>query len=391
MADPVIDTVDRSTVGFRPRLLITGSMRCNSQASYCHGSGRGVTLEGVRERVLGPTFQPIMEDAMAKNTKRKERHQRKRHQRKRDLVRAKSVSPYRKIGKSGELVACYVNDNWQSKGFAAFYVLRHASQHGIVMGAFLVDLWCAGLKDAWGRLDITMEEFNEGVLKSEMADQVDLVRVDLGIVRRIVAGGLRFAQQNGFRLPPRYQRWTALLGDIGDWESADLEDFGVDGKLRWVGPMTDLKARLIACSADDFLSREDVDYVVGDDDFTLVDEDDIAVAEAADELNDRWLSAVRKWCFANSIKPHPRMAEALDIMLESILQAPDAEEIEDTPDAVDMDGVSGNLDRSMGILDPKDADELIAALAQLADFSEQFNSPDEMFAAIGMDELDDGA
>ncbi|MBN2560709.1 MAG: hypothetical protein JXQ75_07255 [Phycisphaerae bacterium] len=333
---------------------------------------------------------------MSRNAKSKERRQRRRQERQRNLTRAKSGSPYRKIGQSGELVACYVNDNWRSDGYAVFYVLRRAPRFGIVMGAFFVDLWCAGLKDAWGRLDMTMEEFNDRVLSGPMADQVDLVRVNADVARRIVAGGIRFAQQNGFRLPPRYQRWTALLGDAGDVESADLSDFGVDGKLRWVGPMTDLKARLVGCSVDEFLSREDVEYIVGDEDFTMLDDSDVAVGDAADALRDRWLNAVRQWCFASGMQPHPALSEALDIVIESILHIPEGPETDDEPDDLDAelseadyDVVTGNVDRFMDVLGSEKARELEGAFAQVISFNQQFRSSDELFAALAVDELGD--
>ena len=47
---------------------------------------------------------------MAKN--RKERQRQKRKQKQRSLQRARSVSVYRQIGTRGEVVACYVTDNW---------------------------------------------------------------------------------------------------------------------------------------------------------------------------------------------------------------------------------------------------------------------------------------
>lgn len=94
------------------------------------------------------------------------------------------------------------------------YVLRRTSVHGLVMAAFLVDMWCAGLKDARGRLSATMDAFQEWVPNPRGGIRQGFKQVDPAAVRRLVAGGIRFAEQNGFRLPSRDQRWTAMLGDL---------------------------------------------------------------------------------------------------------------------------------------------------------------------------------
>jgi hypothetical protein len=98
-----------------------------------------------------------------------------------------------------------------------------------------------------------------------MGDRMDvrMPEVPLEEAAAIVAGGIRFAVQNGFRLPAHYQRWTTFLGGKLDWQHADLSAFGVEGgaKLRWVAPMEDLRARLIGSTVEQFLARPDVEFI----------------------------------------------------------------------------------------------------------------------------------
>ncbi len=327
------------------------------------------------------------EDIVAGKSRKQAQKQRKRKQRREESIRRQAGSPYQRIGRSGEVVACYINENWKKSGCASLFVLRRSRDQGLVLAAFLVDLWCIGLKDAWGRLDFTMEEFKKGILNSDRA-YVDLVRIDLDTVKHLVTGGIRFAHQNGFKLPHRYQRWTAMLGDIGDWKSADLREFGLDGKLCYVGELEDLNKKLIGCSVNEFFGRDDVDYIMGDHQLTPEDEDNLAIEELSDELNHRIVTAVRKWCFANGNEPHPRLADAVDIMLESMMQVPDSDEDEEDehgfPD-LDMETMDTNMDR---LMDVDDHIELTEALMQLAYYVSQFNNPEDLVNTIGVDQGD---
>ena len=332
---------------------------------------------------IRPNAGEHAEGSMAERAKKKERRRLKRREKRRELHRAESGSPYRRIGTRGEMKACYINRNWRDSGQAVTYCLVAVPGEGHAMAAFLVDLWCMGLKDAWGHLQINPEEFREQMLEP-MSREVELVRVDLEVVRRIVAGGIRFAEQNGFRLPRRCDRWTALLGGVGDTAAADLADFGVDGRLRFVGNVEDLRRRLIGCTPEQFRAREDVDFVIGDDDFTLLDDDQLAVDEVTDEIKTKGLAAVRQWCFGNGIAPHPRLPEAWDLLFEALFQT-DIETEDGVLSEEEADATIENLGRSLALEDPQQALHLQEALGQLHGFMQQFDSSGELFESLGLE------
>ena len=101
-------------------------------------------------------------------------------------------------------------------------------------------------------------------LLDRMREELDVARLSTSEAKRLVAGGVRFARQNGFKLPPHYERWTAIFGDLGDLAAVDLTDFGVEGGLRYVGTKAFLQRRLAACTVDEFLNRPDVQWVLGE-------------------------------------------------------------------------------------------------------------------------------
>jgi hypothetical protein len=312
---------------------------------------------------------------------------RKRYQRKREKHRAKSGSPYRLVGLSGELAGAYINSTWRSDGMASIFMLKTLPGHGHALGAFLVDIWCMGLKDAWGRLDCSSQEFQQ--ILADAREAMDMVAVDLDTARRLVAGGVRFANQNGFRLPPRYERWTAMLGQLGDVDTADLSDFGANGKLRCITTREDLKRRLVGCPLDEFLARPDVEFQVGNDDFTLLDDSRLAVEHVVDTVGQRIVDGVRRWCFANRIPPHPRLAEAWDIVSEAMMQFEDPGEDADVdPEVAAAAGAvaESDVEDLLALETPETAADLRAAIEQIHAFMRQFQSAADMSARLGIDD-----
>ncbi len=355
---------------------------------------------------------------MGRHSGKKERQRVKRQESKRMQQRRQSGSPYQRIGRAAGAIDCYINEGWQTQGMASITVRKEAPAEGGVLAAFLVDLWCIGLKDAWGRIGISRSEFEEAMQRT--APENKQVRVDLAVVKRLVAGSIRFARQNGFRLPAHYERWVKVLGGVGDIDMADLSDFGIDGGLRYMGPEQDLRERLIGCRLQDFLARPDVHVIFGpspDEMFGLEDEDDeeegedeawdedededdeewdedededeeeeddegaeaIAMLEQATAmLQDAMADRVRQWCFAQGEVPHPRLEDALDAALLSIIHTSFGLDEDKQP-------AGAGFDRILSALSPAERAELEPALEQVVRFMSQFSGPEEMISRLGLD------
>ncbi len=347
---------------------------------------------------------------MGDNARRKQRQKLKRQKKRGALRRAVGPSPYSKLKQAGDIEACYINEGWEEEGIASILVLRALPGGGYVMGAFLVDFMCIGLKDCWGRIDISKSEFRESL--ERMRERMDVVRISAEEAWELVAGGVRWSQENGFRLPPRYERWISVLGNPADCASADISSFGEeDGGLLYTGSIEDLRKRLIGCTLEQFMAREDVKIISHDLDPSLLDEieededsdddrddeEDLAELAEADEaveelvavMRSRTLDGVRKFLFGRSIQPHPRLGEAVDLMVESIMQAPgiDAEEEEEGEEIEQIEAAGANLDRFMSMESPESRAQLKAASEQLEEYMRQFKDPEDMFKSLGLDKF----
>ncbi len=264
----------------------------------------------------------------------------------------------------------------------SIYALRRGPDGRSSFPSFLIDRWCVGLKETYVQIDMDSYEFRDSVLKP-ISDVVELERLDNDRVRRFVHAAVRFTRDNGFHLPEHYQRWVALLGALPDADGVEPPDFGMDGGLFYVGTREDLKRRLPDGDVDAFLARDDVDADFQDGDFTLRDDASEAMDSALSTLRDAGLGAVRQWCFASDEAPHPRLADAWEIMIESILQiGADPEEGADDADGAEL----RRSIKHLASLEGRNASrDLSDAMGQIERFMQQFKDPSELFRVLKLE------
>ena len=88
---------------------------------------------------------------MSRDARKKQKQRLKRQQKQRERRKAQAVTPLQRIARDGGTLECYVNANWRETGMANLNVLGHAPGGRLALASFLVDVWCVGLKDAYGR------------------------------------------------------------------------------------------------------------------------------------------------------------------------------------------------------------------------------------------------
>ena len=347
---------------------------------------------------------------MSHDARRKEKQRLKREKKRREARRSNALTPLDRVARSGGQLDCYVNTNWQQAGMAMVHALGHAPGGRLAYAGFLIDVWCVGLKDTDGQREIERPYFDE-ILEVVRREQ-PVGKIPAAEARRLVAGGIRFARQNGFKLPPHYDRWTAIFGDLGDVASADLTGFAASGELRYIGTKAFLQRRLSACSVEEFLARPDVKWLMGDGtprhpgehdtfDDLLHDEDDEEAEYELDEsdlrlvgemaqsiarVGDQAEDAVRRWCFQTGRAPHARLREALNTLLVSVMpMAAYMKTVEENPEAAkEMDVPSFEEYTAMNLdgLPPAERESVAEAMDQVSEFIRQFPTPMDMIASL---------
>ncbi len=287
---------------------------------------------------------------MAKKDRKRQRRDQKKKLKKFD---GSSVSHLHRIASRGKVLSVYVTDTLgdEGEGMGSVMVLRQGPGGRHVMGAFLIDFWCLGLKDAYGRIGVSEADLAEQ--RERMADGGVRTRpITLEVARQLVAGAVRWTTDHGFKLPPQTDRWLAVLGDELDLDNADVSRFGgPDGKLRYSGTIPDLIKRLPDGDLNKFVKRPDTEVMFvlpdPDDDFAegiLAGEDEEAELEAemdamVQQQGEKMLAVALRRCQEQGLTPHPRLGEAAQIMLAAsavVLIQGDDEAAADPPVAAAM-------------------------------------------------------
>ena len=342
---------------------------------------------------------------MSKPTK-KERRRLKQKLKHKQAIKLRNESPYKRLAAAGHVESCKVNNTCRDQGLFSIYALLSVPNRQPTLAVFLVDKWCMGLKDAWGRLDMNHEDYQDFLESAEYRAGFKLVDMDPDEARKLIAAGIRQAHELGFRLPPNYGKWAKAMGVGDDWASADISDFGKDGKYFFVGPINHLARHLIDGDVDKFLARPDVGYIAGmPGDFEPDDEDEEYDDEDEDEFDDEQgqgrdeedddredvedseiardvlaaakgvYNATLKWCFANNEEPHPYLMEAAVLsLIASVKCASRGEDGTETGSSPMEDVLSG--------VPPESSGDVAEAFAQLARAAASF--PDaKTFAEAG--------
>jgi len=351
---------------------------------------------------------------MSRDARKKEKQRLKRKQKHKQLRKAASFTALDRIARGAGQLECYINDDWRDSGMASVQVLGQLPDGRCAHAGFLVDVWCVGLKDAFGHRTSLRAGFEDHL--DRIGEVLNMVRIPVSEAKRLIAGAIRFSRQNGFRLPPHYDRWVAIFGDLDDVSQADLTDFGVAGGLRYVGEEDFLRRRLAGCTVDEFLDRDDVEWVTAgglpheavdyfrrrdeeeDEDFEeggklfgggldMSNAEQLAgLARVLGETTDRAEHAVLDWCDRGGLEPHPRLREALTALLASALPSvmyareadknPDMVDPSELPDAEDM------LEMNLESYPSRDRQEVEQALGQVRQYMTQFKSTADMVASL---------
>ncbi len=112
------------------------------------------------------------------------------------------------------------------------------------MGAFLLDVYCLGVKDAFFG-DLTREEYDEQ--KQQLALESELEMIDPSCARKLIEGGVDYAEQYGLKPHRDYRVAKQVFGEIDSAACPMVFEYGKDGKPLYVSGPRDgpLKVRKI--------------------------------------------------------------------------------------------------------------------------------------------------
>ena len=124
---------------------------------------------------------------------------------------------------------CYITDGWQEMGIATVVVTRQQPSGNLIVGTYLVDTMCLGVKDTYYQYNATTWEYEE--LMDKMNVSQTMVPCDYVLAHNVIYGAIAFAEELGFSPHKDFSSVSAYILEEDDdqVEFIDLE-FGRDGE-----------------------------------------------------------------------------------------------------------------------------------------------------------------
>lgn len=132
-------------------------------------------------------------------------------------------------------VDCFVTDSLWDQGIGQLIVSRRMPDGNIAFVNFLLDVYLFGVKRIHFDI-VSPAEFKSKILET-MRDRFDIVDLAPTCARKLVEGGVAYAQS--FGLPPHsdYKKARVIFADLDPNECTEEFEYGKDGKPYYIaGP-----------------------------------------------------------------------------------------------------------------------------------------------------------
>lgn len=171
-----------------------------------------------------------------KRQKKLERRAAKRKDRRQELIRRKNrgLGELLALAAGAPILHSRIATTLEEEGLAHVLISRLLPKDRVAVVVFLVDSYCLGVKDCFGRLVVRAEYDN---LCKELDKKFEMEDHSPADVRKLVEGSIAYARRLGFEPHPDYHRVKPIFGDLDPQESNREFEFGNEGKPLFVsGP-----------------------------------------------------------------------------------------------------------------------------------------------------------
>jgi SEC-C motif len=170
--------------------------------------------------------------------------------------------------------ACYLNADWKEQGLARIVVTRSQENGKIMVGAFLMDTFCLGVKNAFCNEGLGRRQIENQLLRGYYQNE-EPTRVGINYVKEIIYGAVDYARGLGFDPHPDFELSRHVLGSEEIDRTRNLKFGGPEGKPLYVaGPDDD--AATILQKLRKRLGKDGFHFIAPEDHWEAVEEDEDA-------------------------------------------------------------------------------------------------------------------
>lgn len=158
--------------------------------------------------------------------------------RKKPGIKRGKLSPkayIRKVARKLPIYECRIYNNWAEEPKTQVFVARQRQQGDLLVGFFLVDRWCLGVKDAFYKVNLSIFEYEEMVesmdnnIKESYGPATAFVKCDPQLAFNLIYGAVEYAEDLGFAPAKEFAIVEYILDDVDEVEYMEIE-FGKDGQ-----------------------------------------------------------------------------------------------------------------------------------------------------------------
>jgi hypothetical protein len=157
------------------------------------------------------------------------------------------------------ILGCWVMEGWQARGITPVIVARLQADNRIMYGAFMVDLFCLGVKNALWETDVSRNRF-ERDLPRMCSDAPELC--EAALAHAIIYGAVDYARQYGFEPHRDFAKASLVLDPPDTHVPTHQVEFGNKGKPLFVSGPHD-NPRAIVNQLLRTAGEGNFDYIVG--------------------------------------------------------------------------------------------------------------------------------
>lgn len=141
-------------------------------------------------------------------------------------------------GSTLPIINCYITIDWKELGIATVCIVRQMPSGKLLIGSYVVDIYCLGVKDTLFFFGIEPDNIYEEVLNRAYGGD-NFEEIDANLAQNIVWGALEYAEDLGFTPHRDFEVTEYLLDPADKIEYVEVE-FGKDGKpFYFSGPYDD--------------------------------------------------------------------------------------------------------------------------------------------------------
>ena len=158
---------------------------------------------------------------------------------------------------------CLINSGWEEHGLADILLSRKQPDGKMVLGRYLVDRYCLGLKRTYCEANLLPSEYEEIKARwiSKYESEKDVVECPVPLVHEIIYGAIDYASGLGFKPDKGFELSKYILDPEDKHPRTGEVEFGHEGKPLYIsGPYDDVSS--IMRQLEEKVGRGNFDFLI---------------------------------------------------------------------------------------------------------------------------------